>query len=223
MFKRVLIVEDHELTNFSVQKALEGFGIAHDIRNYVMYCDHALTRVKKALSENDPYELLITDLSFIDDFSDQQLTNGKDLIAAVRKIQPELKVLVFSVENRLDIAESLFSELGIDAYVPKGRNDAKDLKEAVEKISKDQKHLSPHLKEDKNKKDNYELTAIEKIIVSLLYEGRSQKQIAHYLELNEIKPSSLSSIEKTLAHLKLVLNLHTIGQIIAYCRDKKII
>lgn len=223
MFKRVLIVEDHELTNFSVQRALEGYGIAHDIRNYVMYCDHALMRIKKALSENDPYELLITDLSFVDDFSEQQITNGKDLIVAARKIQPELKVLVFSVENRLDVAASLFSELNIDAYVPKGRNDAKDLKEAVEKISKDEKHLSPHLKDERGKKDHYELTPIEKIIVSLLYDGKSQKQIAHYLETNEIKPSSLSSIEKTIAHLKLMLNLSSTGQIIAYCRDKKII
>ena len=62
MFKNVLIAEDHESASISVQKTLADLGIVRS--DYAYYCDDALTRIKKALLGNEPYELLITEVLF---------------------------------------------------------------------------------------------------------------------------------------------------------------
>ncbi len=126
MFQKVLIAEDHESANISVQKTLSDLEVVHDNRNYVFYCDDALMRIQKALRENQPYELLITDLSFEEDVPGQKITTGQELIKIVKQIQPDLKILVFSIENRASVANSLMKELDIDAYVPKARRDAQE-------------------------------------------------------------------------------------------------
>lgn len=61
MFTKILIAEDHESSNFSVQKILEELQVP-DV-DHVYYCDDAFSHLKKSL-DSKPYELLITDLSF---------------------------------------------------------------------------------------------------------------------------------------------------------------
>lgn len=222
MFKKVLIAEDHEIANFSVQKTLTDLGIPHDTRNYVYYCDDALTRIQKALREDQPYELLITDLSFDDDNTEQKISKGSELIKVARQLQPDLKVLVFSIENRMAVAKSLMNELGIDAYVPKARRDAQDLKLAIEAIALNKKYLSPNLKK-LPKENDYNFTPTDLAIITLLAEGKSQKEIPSSLHLKNVKSCSLSSVEKSLKNMKEVLMFTKNEQLIAYCKDMGII
>lgn len=222
MFKKVLIAEDHETINYSIQKTLEELEIPHDSRNYVYYCDDAIKRIKKALAEDKPYELLITDLSFEDDVPGQQITTGQALIAAAREIQPNLKILIFSIENRASVAQSLFKELNIDAFVPKARRDAQDLKLAVQTVYNGSKHLSANLKKDLEEK-HHKFTEFDTEMVFLLSQGVLQKDVPIYLKQKNIKPNGLSSVEKRLSSIKTKLNIFNNEQLIAYCKDKKII
>lgn len=98
MLKKILIAEDYESSNISVQKALEDLKIPDP--KYVNYCDDALSRIKMSLQENNPFELLITDLSFDEDHREQNIKNGQQLISAAKELQPNLKVIVFSVEKK---------------------------------------------------------------------------------------------------------------------------
>src|SRR5258708_24293087 len=98
MIKKVLIAEDHESSNISVQKTLEEMGIGDP--DYVYYCDDALVRIQKAKEGGEPYDLLITDLYFDADHRPQKIGGGAVLINAVREVQPELRVLVFSAEGK---------------------------------------------------------------------------------------------------------------------------
>ena len=179
-------------------------------------------RIQKALRENHPYELLITDLSFEEDVPGK-ITTGQELIKAAKQIQPDLKVLVFSIENRLIIANSLLKDLAIDAYVPKARRDAQDLKLAIETISKNKKYLSPNLKRNINDENQYDFNPVEIVVITLLADGKSQQEISDYLQQKNMKPSSLSSIEKGLHHIRTALDLSKNGQLIAYCKDRGII
>ncbi len=221
MFKKVLIAEDHEMTNFSVQRSLSELGISSDTRNYVYYCDHALMRIQKALQENEPYELLITDLSFADDFTPQKISKGTELIKVAKQLQPDLKVLVFSMEHRAEEAQSLVKDYNIDAFVPKGRKDAHDLKVAIETIYKDKKYLSPHLRRSTKVKD-YDFSTIDIAIITLLAEGKSQKNIPSHLLLSNIT-YGLSSVEKRLKAMREALEFTNNEQLIAYCKDIKVI
>ncbi|MBB6236948.1 DNA-binding NarL/FixJ family response regulator [Pedobacter sp. AK013] len=222
MFQKVLIAEDHEGMNYSMQVTLENLGIEHDFKNYVFYCDDALSRIHKAKSENKPYELLITDLSFNEDFPKQQITDGARLIKAVKEVQPEIKILVFSSEGRLSEAQILFESLNIDGFVPKGRGDVKDLKSAIQAIFDNKKYISANLKKTINEKV-YDFEKLDIAILTLLAKGISQKMMQAHLQEMGIKPNSLSSIEKQLKKMREALEFQNNPQLIAYCIDRKII
>ncbi|SFC73709.1 DNA-binding response regulator, NarL/FixJ family, contains REC and HTH domains [Parapedobacter composti] len=221
MFKKVLIAEDHELTNISVQKTLDELGIA-DTR-YVYYCDDAFTWIRNAIKAGQPYDLLITDLYFEEDHCKQALVDGKALIQAAREVQPELKVIVFSAENRAPIVDNLFKTLSIDAYVRKARRDAQSLKQAIHAVYQHHTYLSPDLKQTVKAGNSYEFTTFDVTIIKLLSQGVLQKDIPYYLQQKNIKPSGLSSVEKRLNLIKEVLDFSNNEQLIAYCKDIDII
>jgi two-component system capsular synthesis response regulator RcsB len=221
MFKRVLIAEDHESASISVRKTLEDLGIINT--EYTYYCDDALMHIKKNISSDQPYDLLITDLSFEQDHRIQKIAGGMELIEAVKQVQNSLKILVFSSEKSPAIIDSLFKGMGINAYVRKARNDSKDLKLAISAIYQNKTYLSEDLKHDVKQKNTYEFTDFDITIISLLSTGTLQKDIPTYLVENNIKPSGLSSVEKRLNLIKEVLVFSKNEQLVAYCKDFGII
>lgn len=221
MIKKVLIAEDHAMANISLQKTLEELGIT-DV-HHVYYCDDALARIQVCKDLNESYDLLITDLSFDNDGHSQKITDGKALIKAARKIQPDLRILVFSISREAATIEMLDKVLGIDGYVPKSRTDAKDLKEAIDKIANNQRYF-PRLVMDLMKQKNaHDFTKYDITITTLLARGARQKDIPAYLEKNNIKPSGLSSVEKRLQLMKESFGFSNNEQLIAYCKDMGII
>ena len=133
MIDKVLIAEDHESSNISVQKSLEELNISGI--DHVYYCDDAILKLRQSLHKNQPYDLLITDLHFESDDRLQDISSGWELIREARNIQPGLKILVFSLESRPATIEMLYSKYDIDGYVRKARNDFKELKTAISTLS----------------------------------------------------------------------------------------
>jgi len=221
MFKRVLIAEDHESANISVQKTLQELQIAGV--DYAYYCDDALLRIRKAIQLEEPYELLITDLSFEEDGRAQALPDGPALIRAARGLQPGLKVLVFSAEQKAAVIEPLFKELQIDGYVRKARRDAQELKQAVETIVKNRVHFPAHLRLAVSQKNTYAFTEYDVRLIKLLAGGMSQKDIPAYLQEKEISPASLSSVEKRLNQIRQALEFTKNEQLVVFCKDMGII
>ncbi|AZA47951.1 DNA-binding response regulator [Chryseobacterium carnipullorum] len=221
MFKKILIAEDHESSSISVQKTLEDLNISH--ADYVYYCDDAVAKVKKSIRENDHYDLLITDLSFEEDHREQTIKEGKDLILEVRELIPSVKVIVFSGEHKSGVIDSLFNDYKINGFVRKARNDSKDLKKAIASVYVNENYLSLDLKQEVKKLNSYEFTSYDITLVSLLSQGVLQKNIPTYLQNNNIKPNSLSSVEKRLNNLKENLNVASNEQLVAFCKDLGII
>jgi two-component system capsular synthesis response regulator RcsB len=221
MIDSVLIAEDHQSANISIQKTLEDLHIPR--ADYVYYCDDALAKIKTAKLSGSPYDLLITDLYFEEDSQVQQLAGGAELIAAARECQPDLKVIVFSAENKPAILEALFNQHNIDGYVRKARNDSKELHNAIEQLSQNKPYLPRHILDLIKQKNSYEFSEFDITIISLLANGVAQKNIPEQLEKRKIKPSGLSSVEKRLNHIKNVLNLTKNEQLVAFCKDMGII
>lgn len=221
MFKKVLIAEDHEHTNISVRKTLKDLGISQTEFRY--YCDDALKLIEVAVNQEQPFDLLITDLSFEEDKNIQVINDGRALIKAARHLQPGLKVIVFSLENNVTVVDELFDGLDIDAYVRKARYDADDLKRAIDAVSNHKKYRSADLMRNKRIEKSYDFKAFDIEIITLLCNGTPQKNIPSYLQENNIKPSGLSSVEKRLSFIKTALNISSNEQLVAYCKDKKII
>jgi len=214
MIDRVLIAEDHESTNLSLQKTLEDLKISHV--DHVYYCDDALLRIRNSANKN-PYDLLITDLYFEEDGNAQTLKSGVELIAASRLVQPELKVLVFTAETRYSIIHSVIHDYSVDGFVRKARHDARELRMAIEKIGEGHQYIPrtySHTTQNAHQFSDFDIT-----IISLLSEGYHQKDIPEYLKDKNIRPSSLSSIEKRLNAIKESLQMTKNEQLIAYCKD----
>lgn len=219
MFTRVLIAEDFESSNLSVQKALSDLKISDP--KYVSYCDDAIGRIKMGIQENTPFELLITDLSFEEDHRAQNIKTGQQLIDAAKILQPELKIIVFSVNKKQSIIDKLFEKQEINAYVRKAREDVKDLKKAIQKVYKNEKHLSYDLKG--KEKNAFEFSEYDTLLVSLLAQGILLKDIPNHLKENEIRPSSMSTVEKRLKEIKESLEVNSNEHLIAFCKDFGII
>jgi two-component system capsular synthesis response regulator RcsB len=220
MFGKILIAEDHESSNFSVQKVLEELQIPKV--DHVYYCDDAFAYLKKSL-ENQPYQMLITDLSFEEDHRKQLIKNGRELIKSCREIYPELKIIVFSAEHRLGVIDLLFSELNINAFVRKARSDSKELKKAIESVYNNEIYISHDLKLPVKSVNTLEFSNFDIELLQLLSEGILQKNIPQILQERDIYPNSLSSVEKRMNAMKLALTVKNNEQLIARCKDLGII
>ena len=221
MFKKVLIVEDHEMTSIAVRKAIEDFGIIETQHTY--YCDDALKLIQKSELDGQPFDLLITDLVFEEDQRKQRISGDAELIALVKNRHPNVKIIVFSAENKQKLVDFLFKKLSIDGYVRKTKDDATDFNDALRAISIGEKFLTRKMREVKNSKSGFEFTSYDVVIIGLLSAGMLQKDIPKYLKVNGIAPSGLSSVEKRLNCVRQILGFSKNEQLVAYCKDFGII
>lgn len=220
MIRKVLIVDDHESVNISLQKTLADLGIV-DV-DIVSYCDDALQKVELHHQRSTPYDLVITDLYFESDHQVQQLNGGMALIAAIRNVQPGVKVLVFSAESKPAVIEMLFKLYHIDGYVRKARNDAKELKVAITQIDEGKSYY-PRKNTMAQLKHTYQFTQYDITLISLLASGILQKNIPDYLKQHNIRPSGLSSVEKRLNRMREALQLQKNEQLVIFCKDMGVI
>jgi DNA-binding NarL/FixJ family response regulator len=218
MFKKVLVAEDLDSISIAVVQALETLSI--EVIQHSKYCDDAYLQIKKALYDNEPYDLLISDLSFKTDHRENKLTCGDELIEAVKKIQPDIKTIVFSIEDKSYRIKSLFNNLGINAYVSKGRNSIPELKNAVESIFKtDEKNISSGLTYTLNDKSLYEIEAYDISLLKLLSKGCILDEISVEFKNTGIIPNGSSSIEKRINKLKIYFKANNNVHLIAIAKD----
>lgn len=222
MFTKVLIADDIDFNDLGAAQILNELDVVEI--QYAKYCDEALLKVKKAHLDGAPFQLLISDLSFKADHQLNQLNSGEELIAAVKKQCPNIKIIVFSIEDRAHRVKLLFDELNIDGYVIKGRNTIYDLKRAIQKTYNDEKeNISPellYLLQDKNTSeiDNYDVQLIKYLSI-----GISQENIELEFKKEGIGPNSKSSIEKHINKLKIYFKANNTVHLVAIAKDLGII
>lgn len=200
MFKKVLVVEDLDSINIGVTSTLRSH-FPFDIQT-AKYCDKAFLMVKKARQNNIPFDLLITDLSFSEDHVKAIIKNGEDLIGMVKSVQPEIKVLIYSIEDRPFKVKHLLDSLGTDGYVLKGRNSSRELVDAIKMISRNSRYITPQLGYSIAKEPALEVDIYDLVLLKELANGHSQQEISALFDSRGFSPSSLSSIEKRINKLK---------------------
>jgi DNA-binding NarL/FixJ family response regulator len=218
MFQKILIAEDLDSIGIAVSQALAELSIAQV--QHSKYCDDAFLKIKKALQDGEPYDLLITDLSFKIDHRDTKLTCGDELIDAVKKIQPDIKIIVFSIEDKTYKIKSLFNDLGINAYVSKGRNSIPQLQKAIQRIYlDDEKFLSAEWSHVLSDKSLLEIEAYDITLLKLLSKGFTLNEISLELKTSGIIPHGSSSIEKRINRLKIYFKANNNVHLIAIAKD----
>jgi two-component system capsular synthesis response regulator RcsB len=221
MFKKILIAEDFDSINIAVAKAFEEMTATEVV--HVKYCDEGLLKIKKALADGAPFDLLISDLSFVSDHRPEKLSSGEELISAVRTVQPELKVIAYSIEDKSYRIRSLFEKQHISGYVFKGRNSIPELKQAVKDVYDDKEFISKevsHKLKDKflNEIDDYDIALLQ-----LLSTGIRQDEIAQKLKEAGIAPNSTSAIEKKINKLKISFDANNTTHLVSLAKDLRVI
>jgi two-component system, NarL family, captular synthesis response regulator RcsB len=218
MFHKVLVAEDLDSISITVEQALEELSVSEI--HHAKYCDDALLKVKKALLDDAPYDLIISDLSFKMDHRETELTCGDELIAAVKKVQPDIKTVVFSIEDKSFRIKSLFNDLGINAFVSKGRNSIPQLKKAIIAVfNNETKILSPELSHALRDKSLIEIETYDILLLKSLSKGLTLDDIALDFKNSEIVPNGSSSIEKRINKLKIFFKANNNVHLIAIAKD----
>ncbi|GGK58541.1 MULTISPECIES: response regulator [Flavobacteriaceae] len=218
MFKKVLIAEDMDFINSGIKSQLADLGIAQI--DYVQYCDEALLKLKSAKLNNQPFDLLISDLSFDEDYVEQNIQSGEELIKAVRKEFPSLKIAVFSIEDKEYTVQTLFNEHKINAYVWKSREGLRELKKAIQQIfNTESNYISPQVAGSMLKSKAIEIVEYDIFLIECLSKGYLQEEISAILKEKSWSPTSVSSIEKRLKFLREHFNATNPTHLVAITKD----
>lgn len=221
MFKKVLIAEDFDSINIAVQQTLESLGV-QEIQ-HAKYCDDALLKFKKALQDNEPFDLLISDLSFVTDYRKEAIPSGEKLIEAIKNIQPELNVIVYSVEDKSYTVKTLFEKQKVNAFVHKGRNSISQLKTAIETLLYGATFISPELAHALQDKTGKEIDSYDITLLTHLANGVAIEEMETVFKKLNIIPNSKSTIEKRVAKLKDYFKANNNIHLIAITKDLGII
>lgn len=222
MFKKVIIAEDLDGINLAIEQTLKDLDILNV--QHAKYCDDAFLKIRKAILDNEPYDLLISDLSFKTDHREVKITNGDDLVEKVRELQPNIKIIAYSVEDKSYRIKSLFDNAEIDGFVLKGRNSIEELKKAIHIIStSDQKFISPEVASALQEKNNYEIDDLDIQILKHLSSGVPQDEIIQIFKDLGVKPNSKSAMEKRLSKLKDFFKANNTVHLVSIAKDMGIV
>ena len=218
MFHKVLIAEDLDSISIAVVQALEEISILEI--HHAKYCDDAFLKIKKALHDNQPYDLLISDLSFKPDHRENKLNSGEELIEAVKKVQPNIKTIVFSIEDKSFRIKSLFNNLGINAYVSKGRDSIPELKKSIQHIYNNEEiKPSAEISHALRDKSLFEIESYDISLLKSLSKGLTLEDISSEFKDSGIIPNGSSSLEKRINKLKIYFKASNNVHLIAITKD----
>lgn len=218
MFKKILIAEDIDSIGLGLTSILEKFHDAEIV--HAKYCDDALLKLKKANLDHVPFDLLITDLSFEADHRTTTLQNGEDLIKALKEQQPELKIIVYSIEDRTHKIRYLLEDLDINAFVWKGRESSGEVIRAINTIHKGaEKYLSPRFNHILHPATLLEIEEYDIQLIKYLSQGLAIAEICEIFKTEGRAAKSSSSVEKQISKLKTYFKAKNNVHLVSIAKD----
>lgn len=174
----ILIIDDHPMVAIGVQALIKTV-----IENATIAFAYSFQEGLDALAETR-VDLMILDLAIPG-------TRGPEMISAYRRVQPDVKILVFSGRDELSNAP-LYLHRGANGFLHKNSFDSEAAK-AVLTVMENKKYVSPKLKEamlnnlmeGKSMQSDpvASLTPREREVLSLLLTGKWLKSIADELNV----------------------------------------
>ena len=209
---RILVADDHDVVRTGLRTLLES-------RKGWLVCAEATNgrdAVEKA-RECKP-DVAVLDIGM-------PLLNGVEATRQIRKLSPATEILILTMHDSEMIIQSVL-EAGARGYIVKddaGRN----LLAAVDAVRRRKPFLSSRVSDAAARvtppdaagmeRTARQLTPREREIVQLLAEGKSNKEIATFLNI------SVKTAETHRANIMLKLNFHSVTELVRYAVKNKII
>jgi DNA-binding NarL/FixJ family response regulator len=208
--RRILIADDHDIVRRGVRTLLE------QRPNLKVVADAATgLAAVKAARETSP------DIAIID-FMLPEL-NGRDLTIELRKICPDIEVLIYSMHEREDMISDVL-QAGARGFVLKSDTE-QHLLAAIDALSVHRPYFSGPISEtllnqflrSQSSPNLSALTHREREVVQLIAEGKINKQVAHLLDI------SIKTVETHRAAAMQKLNLRTTAELVRYAVRNNIV
>ena len=212
---RVLLAEDHTIVRqglkslLEAQEDLEVIGEAEDGRQ-------AVEKVKELVPD-----IIVIDITMPN-------LNGIEATRQIKKLNAKVKILVLTVHDNEEYIHQIL-QAGASGYLLK-ESAVSDLVSAIKAVDKGDIFLSPsvskvvvkdyirHVEAESDGFDSLKvLTNREREILQLIAEGRTNKEIAHMLNL------SVKTVDVHRSHLMEKLHIHDITGLVKYSIRKGLI
>lgn len=206
-----IVADDHSIVCQGVS-----FIIKQIYKNSFVYQLANFSEIIKRINTT-PIDLLILDISFPDGTS-------LNIIPTIRKIQPKIKILIFSAFDE-NIYAVRYLNAGANGYLSKLCNED-EIKLAINSVLHDGKYLSKNIQEkimdtyifNKPKNPLEQLSNREIEIVKLFVEGYSNIDVCKALN---IKKSTVSTYKNRIFEKLEVNSLASLIQIFNFYKNKK--
>jgi len=222
MVNRILIAEDIDSINTGIITILnEKFNMQIEHANS---CDNAYLKILKAQKDQIPFDLLISDLSFkSENYLENKLKNGEELIKASKQVQNDLKTIVYTIEDKTSLLKRLKDELQVNSIVLKGLNSLMELCKAIDKVKESENYFPQEVVQKLKNDSTTTITPFDTKVLELLSQGFTQQDIAKKFKEQSIKPNSLSALEKRISELKSIFSAKNSIHLVAIAKDMCII
>ena len=207
---RILVADDHQVVRTGLRTLLEskaGWQVCAEAAN-------GREAVEKAGA-------LQPDVAVLD--IGMPLLNGVEATRQIRKVSPQTEILILTMHDSEHMIQGVL-DAGAHGYVLKDDAD-KNLLAAVDSLRRHKPYLSSRVSvaasaspdADGLERPVRRLTPREREIVQLLAEGKSNKEIATYLNI------SVKTAETHRANIMLKMNFHSVTELVRYAVKNKII
>ena len=195
----LLLVDDHPMVQggllacFSYYEDIEVVGVSND----------GTTALAKAI-ELKP-DVILMDVSM-------PSMNGIDATEIITEQLPETKVLIFSMHDSAEFVRSAI-QAGASGYVLKDTS-SEEVYYAIKAVAKGNTHFSSSIAktliENPAKIENDKLTTREQVILSLVAQGLSSKEVARELNI------SFRTVDAHRRNIKSKLNIDSLVDLVRY-------
>ncbi len=212
---KVLLVDDHTIVRqglkalLDFQDGIEVVGEAEDGRQ-------AIEKAKQLVPD-----IIVIDITMPN-------LNGIEATRQMKKINPEMKVLVLTVHDNEEYVHQIL-QAGASGYLLK-ESAVSDLVSAINAVKKGDIFLSPsiskvvvkdYIRHAEGGSGDFDsinlLTGREREILQLIAEGHTNKAIAHLLKL------SVKTVDVHRSHIMEKLNIHDVTGLVKYSIRKGLI
>jgi DNA-binding NarL/FixJ family response regulator len=208
---RILVADDHQVVRTGLRTLLEskaGWQVCAEAAN-------GREAVERA-GELQP-DVAVLDIGM-------PLLNGVEATRQIRKASPKTEILILTMHDSEHMIQGVL-DAGAHGYILKDDAD-RNLLAAVDSLRRHKPYLSSRVSAaatsapsdtERVERPARRLTPREREIVQLLAEGKSNKEIATYLNI------SVKTAETHRANIMLKMNFHSVTELVRYAVKNKII